>query len=128
MPRCMRLFAGKAEKGSHSEHLVQRLCVCCRIIGLAALGFLRWGPSIRVSVSLAHYWRGVFQNPPFEIPLPPSTLSAVATTAENLDVPRRVRPSLTERKDVIAGQVSRCIAGTAVRMASYSLRYQPMPG
>jgi hypothetical protein len=52
----MRLFAGKAEKGSHSEHLVQRLCVGSGIIWLNGLGFLIWGPSIRVSVSLAHSW------------------------------------------------------------------------
>jgi hypothetical protein len=46
MPRNIRLFLGKAEKGSHSEHLVQRLCVCCRIIPLLyPFGFLKWGPS-----------------------------------------------------------------------------------
>jgi hypothetical protein len=33
----------EGRKGSHSEHLVQRLCVCCRIIRLNGLGFLRWG-------------------------------------------------------------------------------------
>ncbi len=34
MPLNIPLFFGKAEKGSHSEHLVQRLCVGSGIIGL----------------------------------------------------------------------------------------------
>ena len=127
MPLNIRLFLGKAEKGSHSEHLVQRLCVCCGIIGLPALGFLRRGPSIRVSVSLSRYWRGVFQNPPFETPPPPATLSTVATATEDLNVGQPVRPSLTEWNDVIACQGGRCVTGGAVRMAGYSLGYQPVP-
>ena len=127
MPLNILLFSGKAEKGSHSEHLVQRLCVCCGIIGLPAFGFLRRGPSIRVSVSLARYWRGVFQKFLFEVPPPPSTLSTVAQPTEDLNVGWFITSTLTEWNDVIACQVSRCVTGGAVRMASYSLSHRPVP-
>jgi hypothetical protein len=56
MPRNIRLFVGKAEKDSHSEHLVQRLCVGSGIIWLGIGFFVRF---FRVSVSLAKFWRGV---------------------------------------------------------------------